>query len=142
MDSINTTFSRNIYSKRILCELIKSETNEEENTKIYEISNKFSYFIEVILNKSQNKFHFIQDFICYIVEINSELIKILPEYHNLNEEINLRFIIPAKNVYDFAFEIYFALYDLYNVNIKLKKIDLNYFIEIFKIKCPFQFDER
>jgi hypothetical protein len=116
IDTINTNFSRNIYSKRILCELIKSETNEEENIKITEISNKFSFFIEVILNKSQNKFHFIQDLLCYIVEINSELIKILPEYNDLNEEINLRYIIPAKNVYNFALEIYFVLYDLYNVN--------------------------
>ncbi len=116
IDTINTNSSRNIYSKRILCELIKSETNEEENIKITEISNKFSYFIEVILNKSQNKFHFIQDLLCYIVEINSELIKILPEYNDLNEDMNLRYIIPAKNVYNFALEIYFVLYDLYNVN--------------------------
>ena len=103
------------FSKRILYELIKSETNEEENIKVTEISYQFSHFIDVILNKSENKFHFIQDFLCYIVEINSELIRILPEYENLNDDINIRFIVPAKNVYNFAIEIYFALYDLYNV---------------------------
>ena len=117
LNSLNTcsTNTRNRFSKRILCELIKSETNEEENLKVMEISNKFSYFIDVILNKSQNKFHFILDFVCYIVEINSELIRILPDYHDLKDDINMRFIIPAKNVYNFAIEIYFALYDLYNV---------------------------
>jgi hypothetical protein len=115
--SLNTssTNPRNLFSKRILCELIKSEKNEEENLKVIQISNKLSNFIDVILNKSQNKFHFIQDFLCYIVEINSELIRILPEYQDLKEDINIRYIIPAKNVYNFAIEIYFALYDLYNV---------------------------
>jgi len=102
-------------SKRILCELIKSDVDENEKNIVYEISTKLDYLIEIILNKSENKTYFIQMFICYIVEINSELIKLLPEFSHFNHDINLRYIISAKNIYNFAMEVYFSLYDLYNV---------------------------
>jgi len=89
----------------------------------------------MILNQTKNKFYCIQDFLCYIVEINSELIRIFPEYKELNDDINLRFIVIAKNVYNLAFEIYFTLHDLY-------KIELNNFIDVFKERFPFPVDDN
>jgi hypothetical protein len=122
--AVNTEVNSQVVSKRILCELVKFETSEEENLRITEISSKFDHFTSVILNKSQNKYHFIQDFLCYIVEINSELIKVLPEYKDLTDNVNIRFIVPSKNLYNFALEIYFALYDLYNVTLILNSLNI------------------
>lgn len=104
-----------VYSKRILCELVKTENNSSENMLVMEISEKVSNLVDMILNQSQNKFYCIQDFLCYIVEINSELIRIFPEYKDLKDDTNLRFIVTAKNIYNLAFEIYFTIHDLYKV---------------------------
>ena len=104
-----------VYSKRILCELVKTENDNIENMMVTEISHKVTNLVDMILNQSQNKFYSIQDFLCYIVEINSEIIRIFPEYNDLKDETNLRFIVTAKNVYNLAFEIYFTLHDLYKV---------------------------
>ena len=103
------------FSKRILCELIKSDENQKEEKLVYEISQKMDNLIEMILNKSENKIYFVQLFICYIVEINSELIRLLPEFDNLNEDIYIRYIISAKNIYNYAVEVYFSINDMYNV---------------------------
>ena len=102
-------------SKRILCELIKSDIDDKEKEVAYEISKKLDFLVEMILNKCENKIHYIQFFMCFIVEINSELIRMLPQYQDLSDDFNLRFIITAKNLYNFALEIYFSLNDLYNV---------------------------
>lgn len=99
--------------------MIKSDVDENEKNIIYEISKKLDYLIEMILNKCENKFYYVQMFICYIVEINSELIKLLPEFRNFKHDINLRYIISAKNIYNYAIEIYFSLQDLHNVIIFL-----------------------
>jgi len=96
---------------------------------------KVSHLVDMILNQTQNKFHYIQDFLCFIVEINSELIRIFPEYAGLADDINLRFIVIARNVYNLAFEIYFALHDLY-------KISVTSFIEVFREKCPYPIDDN
>lgn len=103
-------------SKRILCELVKSEIDDKEKEVAYEISKKLDFLIEMILNKCENKIHYIQKFMCFIVEINSELIRMLPQYQDLKEDLNLRFIITSKNIYNFALEIYFSLNDLFNVH--------------------------
>jgi hypothetical protein len=116
-DGVNKTRSKSIVSKRILCELLKTDSDSMEQEAILEISKKFDFLIDVILNRGNNKIHYINKFMCYIVEINSDLIKVLPEYNELKEDINLRFIIPAKNIYNYAIEVYFSIYDLYNVNI-------------------------
>jgi hypothetical protein len=114
-DKTNNSNIKHI-SKRILCELIKSDINESEKQTAYEISKKLDFLLDVILNRCENKIHYIQLFMCFIVEINSELIRILPEYNNLNQDLNMRFIITAKNIYNFAIEVYFSLHDLYNVS--------------------------
>lgn len=110
-DYVNKT-----YSKRIICELVKSENNKTENELAIEISEKVNNLVDMILNHSQNKFYCIKEFLCYIVEINSDLIRIFPEYKDLKDDMNLRFIVISKNVYNLAFEIYFTLHDLYKVN--------------------------
>ena len=115
MENKNNDYENKKYSKRILCELVKSENDKKENELAIEISEKVNNLVDMILNHSQNKFHCIKEFLCYIVEINSELIRIFPDYNELKDDINLRFIVTSKNVYNLAFEIYFTLHDLYKV---------------------------
>lgn len=110
-----TNISKSFVSKRILCELLKSDSDDREREIANEVSKKLDFLIDIILNRGENKIHFIQQFMCYIVEINSELIRILPEYSNLTEDLNLRFILPAKNIYNYAIEVYFSIHDLYQV---------------------------
>jgi hypothetical protein len=112
---ISSTNNYKQVSKRILCELIKTEMDDQEKEIAYEISKKLDFLIEMILNKCENKIHYIQLFMCFIVEINSELVRMLPQYQNMTDEMNIRFIIPAKNIYNFAIEVYFSLNDLANV---------------------------
>ena len=138
MELLNTSNNSNgnkLISKRIFSELTKCDINESQQQMINELSYKLDYLVDVILNKCENKFHCVQLFICNIVEINSELIRILPEYKNFTDDINLRFIIPSKNIYNFAIEIYFSLNDLYN-------IDINTFMDVFKMKYPFKYDDK
>ena len=51
-DYVNKT-----YSKRIICELVKSENNKTENELAIEISEKVNNLVDMILNHSQNKFY-------------------------------------------------------------------------------------
>jgi hypothetical protein len=88
----------------------------------------------MILNKSENKINYIQSFICNIVEINTELIKMLPNFENLKDDIFIRYIVSSKQIYNLALEIYFSINDLYNVKIFITNKFIYfyfYFIMIF-----------
>jgi hypothetical protein len=99
--------------------LTKSEENNLDEKIISEIGQNLDDLIEMILNNSENsiKINYIKSFICNIVEINKNLLKCLPNYENLNieNEINLRFIVSSKNIYNLAVEIYFSIYDMIGV---------------------------
>jgi hypothetical protein len=109
----------NFIKKRIFSVLIKSEENNLEEKIISEIGQNLEDLIEMILNNSENriKINYIKSFICNIVEINKNLLKFLPNYENLkiDNEINFRFIVSSKNIYNQAIEIYFSIYDMIDV---------------------------
>lgn len=113
-NSNNNSNSNNTeYSKRVISELIKCEIDDNTRTKINEISQKVDeLFLDVLLNQNEKNINMINPFVCYIIEINSEIIKLIPEYSNLRDDLSLRFIVPAKNLYNKFFEIYFSIYDL------------------------------
>ena len=54
----------------------------------------------------------IQCFICYNIEIGTKEIREIPEYKDFTEDLTIKFIVPAKNIYNKFVEIYFSLYDL------------------------------
>ena len=127
-DSEESTKSSSFYSKRILSELKKCELSEEIQNKINEISEKvFDLFLDVLIYYGERSINIIKPFICYIVEINSNIIKILPEYKNLEENLIIRFIVPAIEIYHRVFEIYASIYDL-------KLTNLNTFNNILKLR--------
>jgi hypothetical protein len=98
---------------------LKNDCDENQANYIKEMAGKFDRVIDIILNKFNTKHHFIQDFVCYIVELNKDIINLHPNYQNYKNDINLRFIITSKNIYYIAIEFYFILHDLYEVNFNI-----------------------
>ena len=127
-NNISSTGNSSFYSKRILSGLQKCDFSEELQNKINEISEKvFDLFLDVLIYYGERSINIIKPFICYIVEINSNIIKILPEYQNLKENIIIRFIVPAIEIYHRVFEIYASIYDL-------KLTNLNTFNNILSLR--------
>ncbi len=133
--NISTNSGQKLVSHKIYSELTKVDIDSDQKKIITEMSYKLDNLIDIILNRCENKLHPINLFICNIVEINAELIRLLPEYKKIPDDINIRFIMPAKNIYNYALEIYFSINDLYN-------IDLNTYMDVFKAKFKFNYDEK
>lgn len=130
------------YSKRILSELTKCEVDEKLKEQIDEITHKVDEeILDVLINQKENTtINMISSFICYIVEVPSSIIKILPEYKNIEYELTLRFIVSAKNIYNRVMEVYFSIFDLKLTNVHtfmrlLKKMN----IQIKYADCFFYF---
>lgn len=124
---------KDIFSKRIKGELSQEEINESEKEFTNDIAIKVDSLVEIILNQGNNKVYDVRNFLCYIVEIESDFIRLFPEYEDIPDNIKLRVIIGARNLYLIALETYFATYDLY-------KIDLNSIMSVFKARYPFSYD--
>lgn len=130
-----TPDSRNeMISKRIVGEICQEQINEKELEFTQDIALKADTLVELILNQSNHKVYNIRNFLCYIVELNSELIKLFPEYEDLPDDINLRVIIGARNLYLIALEVYYSIGDLYDIN-------LDTIMQVFKVRYPFSYNE-
>ena len=121
-----------IFSKRLFCELVKENIDSNTNEIIESILNNLNltFFKEKLEKKNYNDIEFINPFLCYIIEVNSEEIKNQIK-KNISNDYKFRFIFPAKNIYIRAIEIYFSLYDLEGTN-------MNTFIPIIRGKYMFQ----
>lgn len=115
------------YSKRILSEITKCEVDEKFKMEIDEISQKVDELIlDVLINQKENtSINIISAFICYIVEVPANIIKIIPEFSEMEHDLTLRFIVTAKNIYNRVMEIYLSIFDL-------KLTDVNTFMMILK----------
>ena len=123
----NTDENVSFYSKRILSELTKCEVDDSLKGQIDAISQKVDeQILDVMINQKENtSINMISFFICYIVEIPSNIIKIIPEYKDITYDLTLRFIVSAKNIYNRVMEIYLSIIDL-------KLTDVNTFMIILK----------
>ena len=103
-----------VYSKRLLSELIRCEVDPPTEKMIREISRKIDEtMLDQMINKRTNcSINLIKNFVCYNIEIDSDLIRTIPEYKDLQEDITVKFIVPAKDIYNKFAEVYFSLYDL------------------------------
>lgn len=103
-----------VYSKRLLSELIRCEVDPQMEKLIKEISLKIEdSMLDQMINKKTNcSINVIKHFVCYNIEIGTELIKTIPEYKDLQEEVTLKFIVPAKEIYNKFAEVYFSFFDL------------------------------
>lgn len=124
----NPYFSNKKYeSKRVIGELTREETNEKEQDFSNELAFKFDSLVDVILSNSKQNLHNIRNFLCYILEISSDVIRLFPEYDHIPDNIKLRIITGAKDIYLLAFEVFFTSYDLY-------QIDLDSLVSLFKYR--------
>jgi hypothetical protein len=132
--NLDSTMNENnqIFSKRLFCELIKENIDSNTNEIIEAILNNLNltFFKEKLEKKNYNDIEFINPFLCYIIEVNSEEIKNQIK-KNISNDYKFRFIFTAKNIYIRAIEIYFSLYDLEITN-------MNTFIPIIRGKYMFQ----
>lgn len=114
-NSNNSGNNYSLYSERVLCELVKCEIDDETKCTVNAISETINKdYLDKVLNCDiENKsVTIVNQFVCYVVEFNSEMIKMIPCYNTLTTDINIRFIVPAKELYNLVLEIYFSICDL------------------------------
>ena len=109
----------NVYSKRVLSEVVKLDINEETEKIIMLISKTLDeYYLDKILNSKYKMIKVLDRFICYIVEFNFKMIKSILKDENIPDDISIRFIVPAKEIFNLTFELFILLSNLPNTSIK------------------------
>lgn len=123
------------YSKRLLSELIRCEVEPKIEKIIKDISSKVDeLMLDQLINSRTNcAINLIQHFVCYNVEVNSGQIRTIPEYADLKDDLTLKFLVLAKNIYNQFAEVYFSLYDL----VYTDYINLKYILDMQKL--PYKF---
>ena len=140
--NISKDISSNMYSKRVVSELIKNDF-DKETMKIIEHVSKIidEKYLDSYIDNSPKIICLIQYFCCYIVEFSPEMLQnICPEYKETLKNFNIKFIVLAKELYNTTMEIFCTIYDLsftnFNTFIELTKesgIQLEYAQCLYKI---------
>ena len=140
--NISNNSNSNTYSKKVVSELIKSEF-DPKIMKIIEKASKIidEKYLDSLLNTTQKTVCLIQYFCCYIVDFTPEILQnILPEYKDILQNFDIKFIVLAKELYNTTMEIFTTIYDLSYTNfdtfIELTKdcgIQLEYAQGLYKI---------
>ena len=134
--------SSNIYSKKVVSELIKSEFDQNTMEIIEQVSKIIDEkYLDTVLNTSQKSVCLIQYYCCYMVEFTPEMLKnICPKYKDILLNFDIKFIVLAKELYNTTMEIFCTIYDLSYTNfdtfIELTKdcgIQLEHAQELYKI---------
>jgi hypothetical protein len=121
--NINNNFEQNFNSnllgkqtitKRIFSFMVKSNLDNPTQEYIEKLSKIIEEkYLDYNLNNSiKSKKTFIGNFLCYVYQFNSEMIKTIKGYENVPDELNLVYIVPAKEMYNNFFEIFFTLSNL------------------------------
>ncbi len=138
----NNKNSNNIYSKRIISELIKNEHDDKTMEIIEEVSKIIDEkYLDKFLNDPSRTVTMIQYFCCYIVEFTPDMLQnICPQYKEVLKNFGIKFIVLAKDLYNTTMEIFSTIYDLSYTNfdtfIDLTKdcgIQLNHAQGLYKI---------
>ena len=121
-DFINTNtsnnISSNIYSKRVVSELIKSEFDKNTMDIIDHVAKIIDEkYLDSYLNTSQKTVCLIQYFCCYIIDFTPDMLqKLCPEYKEELKNFDIKFIVLAKELYNITMEIFSTIYDLSYTN--------------------------
>ena len=135
--NVNNTTDKdnsNIYSKKIVRELIKSEYDKNTMEIIENVSKIIDEkYLDSFLNTSQKTVCLIQYFCCYIVEFTPDMLQnICPKYKDILKDFDIKFIVLAKELYNTTMEIFSTIYDLNYTNFET-------FIELTK-DCGIQLE--
>ena len=108
----------NIYSKRVISELIKSEFDDKTMEIIEEVSKIIDEkYLDNFLNATTKTVTMIQYFCCYIVEFTPDMLQnMCPQYKDTLKNFGIKFIVLAKELYNTAMEIFSTIYDLNYTN--------------------------
>ena len=114
----NNKINNNIYSKRIVSELIKSEVDNKTMEIIEEVSKIIDEkYLDKFLNNPSKIVILIQYFCCYIVEFTPDMLtNICPQYKDVLKNFGIKFIVLAKELYNTTMEIFSTIYDLSYTN--------------------------
>ena len=114
----NNKINNNIYSKRIVSELIKSEVDNKTMEIIEEVSKIIDEkYLDKFLNNPSKIVTMIQYFCCYIVEFTPDMLtNICPQYKDVLKNFGIKFIVLAKELYNTTMEIFSTIYDLSYTN--------------------------
>ena len=116
--NIQNKDSSNIYSKKVVSELIKSEFDQNTMEIIEHVSKIIDEkYLDTVLNTSQKSVCLIQYYCCYMVEFTPEMLKnICPKYKDILQNFDIKFIVLAKELYNTTMEIFCTIYDLSYTN--------------------------
>ena len=125
---INTPLNKNnMYSHRLIDELIKNKIDDNTMEKIIQVAKKIDEnYLDFILNNSNKPILFFDYFACYVATFTPKMLQdIDPETAKNLGNVNIKFIILAKELYNSSMELFCSIYDLTSTN-------LNRFIELAK----------
>ena len=118
INNITDKDNSNIYSKKVVRELIKSEYDKDTMKIIDHVSKIIDEkYLDSFLNTSQKTVCLIQYFCCYIVEFTPDMLQnICPKYKDILKDFDIKFIVLAKELYNTTMEIFSTIYDLNYTN--------------------------
>ena len=116
--NISNKDSSNIYSKKVISELIKSEFDQNIMEIIEHVSKIIDEkYLDSVLNTTQKTVCLIQYYCCYMVEFSPEMLQnICPKYKDILQNFDIKFIVLAKELYNTTMEIFCTIYDLSYTN--------------------------
>jgi hypothetical protein len=110
----NSTENNNMYSQRLMSELIKDKVDDKTLEIIKNVAKKIDeQFLDHLLNYSKKPIRIMKYFSCYIAEFTPEMLQnIEPNNKEILKNFCIRFIILAKELYNTTMELFCSIYDL------------------------------
>ena len=109
----------NIYSHRLIEELIKNKIDDKTMEIITNVVKKIdNHYLDYLLNNIPKPTLILGYFSCYVATFTPKMLQdIDPDNSKILENIYIKFIILAKELYNTSMELFCSLYDLTGTNI-------------------------
>ena len=109
----------NMYSHRLIDELIKNKIDDKTMEIIINVAKKIDEkYLDYILNNSPKPILILDYFSCYVASFTPKMLQdIDPENAQSLGNVNIKFLILAKELYNTAMELFCSIYDLTSTNI-------------------------
>ena len=120
--------SQDKYSHRVMDELITNKIDDKTMEIITQVAKKIDEeYLDFLLNNSTKPILIFQYFSCYIATFTPKMLQnIDPNNAKILENINIKFIILARESYNIAMELFCSIYDL-------TATDINRFLDLANI---------
>lgn len=138
--------SQDKYSHRVMDELITNKIDDKTMEIITQVAKKIDEeYLDFLLNNSTKPILIFQYFSCYIATFTPKMLQnIDPNNAKILENINIKFIILARESYNIAMELFCSIYDLTSTDIN-RFLDLanicgmhvQYAKGIYKVLCDY-----